>query len=319
MLNKIITTCLYPVIEILPATLAEKIKIIGCVIVGDWHFCNRAEEKNFISKISIPEALEHFKGLDDNSLKNIEHYITYHKLMQSLLFPRRHIVNLDTKITIPSKAKRRLKKFHLEGYGVDSFSFRHGLDIINEEQKTYIKEKTFIDAGAYIGDSSLMFLENGPKKIYAFEPFPSNIELFHKLMRQNEVPETMVELVPLGLSDAKSTIYSDDSFRCSNSPTNPGDTKIEVDTLDDFLKNRDDVIGFIKADIEGMGVRFLNGAKETILRDRPIVSLAIYHNQEEFFGGYDFFKSLGYKIKIEIFIPWHCEELTLFAIPEELT
>lgn len=64
----------------------------------------------------------------------------------------------------------------------------------------------------------------------------------------------------------------------------------------------------------------LHGAVETIRRDRPVLSLAIYHNKEEMLGTYAFLKSLqlGYRYRIlQLSPPWEWHELCLLAWPEE--
>ena len=40
---------------------------------------------------------------------------------------------------------------------------------------------------------------------------------------------------------------------------------------------------FIKVDIEGNALEFVKGAKETLTKFRPVLSVAIYHNPYEFF------------------------------------
>ena len=73
----------------------------------------------------------------------------------------------------------------------------------------------------------------------------------------------------------------------------------------------------IKADLEGMGLKMLKGAIETVKRDRPVLLLAIYHNQDEFMGIYKFLKEnvSGYHYQVEA-LAGICE-VTLIAWPEE--
>lgn len=69
-----------------------------------------------------------------------------------------------------------------------------------------------------------------------------------------------------------------------------------------------------------MGLAMLRGAQATIFRDRPVLSLAIYHNKEEMLGTYAFLKSLrlGYRYRmLQMAPPWEWRELCLLAWPEE--
>lgn len=89
--------------------------------------------------------------------------------------------------------------------------------------------------------------------------------------------------------------------------------------LDQYVREqRLGPVGLIKADVEGMGLELLKGALETIRRDRPILSLCIYHNREEFLGTYDMLRSLNlpYSYKVVSYcLPWQNNELVLLAHP----
>ena len=73
-------------------------------------------------------------------------------------------------------------------------------------------------------------------------------------------------------------------------------------------------------DIEGMGLKFVKGAEQTIKRDRPLLSLSIYHNADEFAGIYQTLKSwnLNYHYELKQFSPMKAwSELSLLAYPKE--
>jgi hypothetical protein len=67
-------------------------------------------------------------------------------------------------------------------------------------------------------------------------------------------------------------------------------------------------------------LRFLQGAKETILRDRPLLSLSIYHCEDEFAGIYNILKAwnIKYHCELKVFAPFASHgEVSLFAYPAE--
>ena len=69
-----------------------------------------------------------------------------------------------------------------------------------------------------------------------------------------------------------------------------------------------------------MGLKFLKGAEATVRRDRPLLSLSIYHNEEEFSGIFRLIKewNIGYHCEIRQFSPFVMHgEYSLFAYPEE--
>ena len=169
--------------------------------------------------------------------------------------------------------------------------------------KKHISGKIFADVGGWLGDSALVFAGYSPEKIVVFEPDKNNRVKLEKTLKRNGISGDSYDLHPWGLSDSHTV---SDGFECR--------------PLDDISKDYTNLFGVLKADIEGMGTAFLRGAEYTIRRDRPLLSLAIYHNEDEFTGVYQTLKSwdLGYHIEIKSFNPvTPHSEVTLFAYPEE--
>ena len=54
--------------------------------------------------------------------------------------------------------------------------------------------------------------------------------------------------------------------------------------MDNFMKNRNETVGYINADIESNEINMLKGAYETIKKNRPVISVSIYHDPVSFFG-----------------------------------
>ncbi|MBE6370229.1 MAG: FkbM family methyltransferase [Lentisphaerae bacterium] len=91
-------------------------------------------------------------------------------------------------------------------------------------------------------------------------------------------------------------------------------------TLDEIRADYAIPFGLLKADIEGMGDAFVRGARKTIEQDRPMLSLAVYHNEEEFVGIYRMLKAwdLDYKFEFKALNPFTAYgEVTLLAYPAE--
>lgn len=201
-----------------------------------------------------------------------------------------------------NKTRRR---FHFSRYlvGPESLYYHHGLRFAPEFVKQHIAGKLFADVGGWLGDSSLIFAEYAPKKTIIFEPFPDCCSKLRKKMRKHGIAENSYELLPFALSDARS--------ESAGFPTR---------TLDEISSAYSVSFGLLKADVEGMGLKFLKGARETIKRDRPLLSLAIYHNEDEFAGIYQTLKSwdLDYQAEILSLNPLTPHgEVTLFAYPAE--
>ncbi len=182
------------------------------------------------------------------------------------------------------------------------FYFKHGIDEVETLDK--VKGKTVIDVGGFIGDSVLIFNELNPKRIYTFEASPENFELMQQTLKLNDVKNVIAEKVALGAERGTCTLHMAESGTTTiNRPglNYTGDLEVSVITLDDYVTEHGiNDIGLIKVDIEGGEPHFLEGAKQTICSQKPILLLSIYHNAHDFFELKPLVESwnLGYKFKI---------------------
>ena len=137
-------------------------------------------------------------------------------------------------------------------------------------------QRNIIDIGANIGNHSLFFAKYmNCETVFSFEPFPDNITIFKTNLR--DYTEKCI-LFETALSDKNATrvLYNTGvgnfggiSFNCEphSYVANPS---IECRTLDTFMLNN---VSFIKIDVENHENEVLDGARETILRNRPIIIL----------------------------------------------
>ena len=201
--------------------------------------------------------------------------------------------------------RRTAGKFHLSGLGVgpESLYYHHGLRFAPDSVKRNVSGKVFADVGGWMGDSALAFAGYSPLKIAVFEPFEENRNSLRNILNRNRIPESLYEIFPFALSDRRESVNG-----------------MECRTLDSFFHEETGPLGVIKADVEGMGLKVLAGAENVIRRDRPLLSLSIYHNEDEFAGIYRMLKSwnIHYHCEIKQFSPLvHHGEYSLFAYPEE--
>jgi FkbM family methyltransferase len=130
----------------------------------------------------------------------------------------------------------------------------------------YIKDlNTAIDIGAHCGFWSY-YLGGNFKKVYAFEP----VKIFADCFKMN-VPFDNVELIPFPLGNSNEDISMEvdsNNSGASHVSTEIHGDKISLKKLDDYnLKD----INFIKIDVEGYESQVVLGAKETLIRNKPIV------------------------------------------------
>lgn len=298
--------------------------------------------KDYFLENNVPEKIAFLKkNLDPKSCKIIDKCL--YRILHFPLMTYNHIFFVDFDLflqqfeTNEEKLFRQIYEFNKksysemfnldgEAYNPDVFLFHHGLKFQNNKIKEYIKDKDFIDAGAYIGDSALILHKfYNPNKVYSFELSKLNTEKYLHIMSINNINDNSCIIINKGISDSTTLLQFQDIAGQGNSLYSIGNDKIEVIKIDDFVSTKEILnVGFIKCDVEGHGLKALRGMTETIKKYRPVLSLAIYHNPEEFFETKPALETIvsGLQYRITVL---HCHpfcdflaEVILFAYPEEL-
>ena len=148
----------------------------------------------------------------------------------------------------------------------------------------YDFSSVFIDAGAYTGDTLESFMRNFPDwrgKYYCIE---AGKESFQTLCTKLGDIDSL-EIIPLNVAvwDKKGELYFDaESYGngAGSRISNSGE-RVACISIDEILGGV--TPGFIKMDIEGAEKNALIGAKNTIMNNRPVLAICIYHKPEDFF------------------------------------
>jgi FkbM family methyltransferase len=140
-----------------------------------------------------------------------------------------------------------------------------------------------LDAGANVGVFTRKALWAGASKIIAIEPGPENLECLRRNFAA-EIADGRVVLYPKGIWD------KDDVLRLSVDPVssardsfvrpieNAQYVEVPLTTVDKLVAELHlPRVDFIKMDIEGAEQKALHGARGTIAKFRPRMSLCIYH------------------------------------------
>jgi len=180
--------------------------------------------------------------------------------------------------------------------------------------KEFIRENSvIIDAGANIGAFSVFAANLAPKgHVYCFEPTPGTFEI----LRKNTKIYPNITIFQKGLGEvAKNAdlIINEDApaantLADSGMLDNPNDVghykkrvRVGVVTIDNFMREVGvDGLDFIKIDAEGYEKRILIGAKDTIKRLSPVMSMSAYHhpNDKKDLSAYVRSLDQNYKFKI---------------------
>ena len=223
------------------------------------------------------------------------------------------------------KKEYKLPKDAQWTYGV--FYNHHNLRFANEKLRNYIKDKIFLDVGAYVGDSVLVLLKYNPSLIYSFEIADWNIERYKQTMKMNNVPQNKYKLVKQAIADKPGEIVIKSSCeiegKSHSKPLKYREQTVEATNIDTFMKNKNEKVGFIKATVQGIMHKTVTGMKETIKRDRPVLLLDISNSPEDIFYTKpileNIVKDLNYTIKITNFNSgYSIVGTSLWAYPKEL-
>ncbi len=241
--------------------------------------------KTYIQKKEYGEEMKLLKkSIDETSIKLIDKYVERQlkgRFMYSLAEIRRW---RDTRtISLPYI-------FPLDNTAIaDIFVFHNGLKFIPKHVASQLHSGCVIDGGAASGDSSLMFLEYKPLKIYAVEPSPVQIKEIQEVLKMNAIGDA-IEIIPYGLSDKREIISICDQRNEK--------FDIQTITIDEFTEEKR--ISCIKLDVEGIELAVILGAKKTIIRDRPVLLISLYHTPEDLFKIKPLIEcwGLGYKFMI---------------------
>ena len=156
------------------------------------------------------------------------------------------------------------------------------ITFLNFIKENYIKQNEILDIGANIGNHSLFFLKFlNCNKVHSFEPVKDNL----KLLKQNTKTYTdknIIYNIALSNKNGNTTLYNSQMHNnggfslhnYSNGSSFVVEDSINIRTLDSYNLNN---ISMIKIDVENHENEVLDGGRETILRNKPIIFIENLH------------------------------------------
>lgn len=148
------------------------------------------------------------------------------------------------------------------------------------------EDESFVDAGAYTGDTLAGFLKktNGAfDSVYAFELDDENFEALERMVRGlDERTAGRIHLYNAGLSDSERAVWfergTDAGANSRISARLPGMKQAKTVRLSEVLDGKR--VSFIKMDIEGAEPDALRGAEELIRKYAPLLAVSVYHEPQ---------------------------------------
>jgi FkbM family methyltransferase len=144
-----------------------------------------------------------------------------------------------------------------------------------------------LDCGANIGVTIFEELAAGAKTIVAIEPAPENLECLRRNF-PNEIASGRVILVPKGVWDKEDmmTLRVDPKNSAADSFVLKREGAVDLEsvpltTVDNLVAElKLDRVDYVKLDIEGAEPNALTGAKATLAKFKPRISVATYHKPD---------------------------------------
>ncbi|MBN7573062.1 hypothetical protein C1H57_00405 [Clostridium sp. 2-1] len=189
----------------------------------------------------------------------------------------------------------------------------------------FTDNESFVDCGAYDGDTLESFLKVTNEKFSSAYSFELDKDNYDKLcsnarMLSKSVSEK-IECFNYGVWNENKTISygkmsSSDSFSIFNEKEI---TTAKVVKLDDLLGNRK--VTMIKMDIEGAEMMALEGSNKIITEQKPKMAICVYHRVEDLWKIPIYLKKLvpSYNISIRHHANFWVSETVCYAYVESIT
>lgn len=265
------------------------------------------------------------EDFEDNFKEVTKHLDSKEKHYYKYLFLRNLFVNFirqdsfyaDEELELQEEF-REFERNNVDGEHVGEFKFTGDYNLhpfigfsLEEGSLDFLKDKDIIDAGAFTGDTSLPLSKLTSSNVYAFEPFGESFELLRKNIADNGIKNIVPVKKSLGNINGERSLYlsgtnfqgitCDENIRAYDEVL-----KVQETTIDTFVEENDLDVGFIIVDVEGAELDLLEGARNTIMTQKPILTISIYHRLKDFTEIIPWIADLdlGYEFKIINEGPW---------------
>lgn len=145
-------------------------------------------------------------------------------------------------------------------------------------------QESFVDCGAYVGDTLGHFLRRVPggkyQAVFAFEPNKMNLEVLRAYVADHHLAKVSIHNLGTYCKRDVLKFKSSSQGDMGGAIHSEGGEDVMVDSLDNVLG--DTAVTFIKMDVEGAELHSLRGAKGLILKNKPKLAICIYHKTVDF-------------------------------------
>ena len=161
-----------------------------------------------------------------------------------------------------------------------------------------------IDVGGHIGVTTVVIAKQVGKRglVYSFEPVPEYLDILKKNLYANDLEN--VEAFQLAVTDRSETIdfYQQGGFSGIIPKEGAKKFKANTTTIDSFLNEQKvERIDLINMDCQGSELLVLEGAKESLRKNKVIIFCEIHHDSLKRLGQsvqhiVQYLQKLGYEV-----------------------
>lgn len=231
---------------------------------------------------------------------SLEHYKRLHDALG----------DLESKETLDTILEFMIKDVDVEFYHhpIDKQYFAY--DIYRN-----IPHEVIIDCGAFKGDEIRNYEKYSKypfDKYIAIEAdgaYKEYIEREKALSRNSEVDI----LCPMAVSDACSILKIKNYGNTNSVIREDGERSVQAETLDELCKGIS--VTFIKIDVEGYERKAIRGARNLIAKNLPVIAVAAYHREEDFYVLYDMIRDISDQYRFYLRSYMNMQETVLYAVP----
>lgn len=260
-----------------------------------------------VSPFGLLEAYD-ILAFFDAAIQDEPHYLRIERQLDDKISAVTLYGLLNQRLTGDTEWHRRIGFMNTgKPYGSDVYIF-------NSRYFELTDDEIYIDAGAYRGDTLLLFADSVHdrfRRIHAFEPDPANfgalqetvMKRFGKLQKRAICHQVGLWECPgrmrMRATDAEGAMNVATHLEFDPSEGTNVHDGVPVTSIDECLV--DEVPTFIKFEIEGSEEAALRGSCKTIARHRPKIALSSYHRPHDLVVLFDLMQSIdaGYRIGLQ--------------------
>jgi len=188
-----------------------------------------------------------------------------------------------------------IPKDHIQNQIINSKNF-YEIDLLEEVGRLPLKDGIVCDIGANIGNHSVYFSSILKRDVFAFEPNKIARDILDKNIELNDLKDKVkVFQVGLGSEETQGSMDINTTNLGASRLNLVPNGDVSIKTLDSYI-GKNIKVSLLKIDVEGFEIEVLEGAKETIKNDKPLIVIETQTNRD--------FLDINQKLNILEYMPF---------------